>query len=247
MRVLKLVVAYDGADFDGWQRQPDRRTVQGVMEAHLGEVLEESVQLTAAGRTDAGCHARGQVVSFATGSRLPAQALPPVLNRRLPPDVRVRAAGEAAPGFDARHSALARRYAYRLLDTEDLLLSRIAWYPRRPCDPTALSRATRALEGHHDFATFQAAGGTPTVSLCQVLRATWRRWEGGIQLDIIADHFLYRMVRGIVGTALALQRERDPGRAMRACLAARDRARTGPTAPAHGLCLEEVFYPEVAA
>jgi tRNA pseudouridine38-40 synthase len=246
VRILKLIVAYDGAGFAGWQRQPGRRTVQGVMEAHLSEVLEETIRLSAAGRTDAGCHARGQVASCVTAARLPARALAPVLNRRLPDDVRLREASDARPGFDARRSAVARRYAYRLLRADDLLWSRFAWHPRRPFDPERLARATHPLEGEHDFATFQAVGSTPTVSRCHVLRASWRPWEGGVQLDIVADHFLYHMVRGIVGTALAVATERDPGAAMRACLASRDRASTGPTAPARGLCLEEVFYAEEA-
>jgi tRNA pseudouridine38-40 synthase len=237
------VVAYDGAGFHGWQRQPGRRTVQGVLEEHLSAVMQEPVTLRGAGRTDAGCHARGQVASFTTRSRLPATALAPVLNRRLPADVRVRGADEAPAGFDARRSAIARRYAYRLLRDDDLLLARIAWHPRRPFDPDRLARATAPLEGEHDCAAFQSSGSTPVASVCHVLRAAWRPWEGGVQLDIVADHFLYHMVRSIVGTALVLQAERDPGAAMGACLASRDRGRAGPTAPAHGLCLEQVFYP----
>ena len=243
MRGLKLVVAYDGAGFDGWQRQPGRRTVQGVMEAHLGAVLNESVKLTGAGRTDAGCHARGQVASLTTASRLPVAALAPLLNRGLPADVRVRGVTETEPGFDARRSAIARRYAYRLLWADDLLLSRIAWHPRRPFDAEGLARATAPLEGQHDFAAFQSAGSTPAASVCNVARASWRPSEGGVQLDIIADHFLYHMVRSIVGTALLFQSAPDPGARMRECLASRDRGRAGPTSPAHGLCLEEVFYP----
>jgi tRNA pseudouridine38-40 synthase len=240
------MVAYDGAAFDGWQRQPGRRTVQGVMEAHLSAVMDEPVKLTGAGRTDAGCHARGQVASFTSGGRLPAAALAPVLNRRLPADLRVRAAAEAPAGFDARRSAVARRYAYRLLREDDVLLARFAWHPRRPVDADGLARATVVLVGEHDCATFQGAGSTPTVSVCRIQRASWRPWDGGVLLDIIADHFLYHMVRSIVGTALALQGEPDPARAMRECLASRDRSRAGPTAPAHGLCLEQVFYPEGA-
>ena len=243
MRGLKLVVAYDGAGFEGWQRQPGRRTVQGVMEAHLSEVLKEPVTVTGAGRTDAGCHARGQVASLTTASPLPVRALAPLLNRRLPADVRVREATETEPGFDARRSAIARRYAYRLLWEDDLLLSRIAWHPRHPFDADGLARATAPLEGRHDFAAFQSTGSTPVASVCHVTRASWRPSEGGVQLDIVADHFLYHMVRSIVGTALVFQSAADPGARMRECLASRDRGRAGPTSPAHGLCLEEVFYP----
>jgi len=109
VRTFKMVVAYDGAAFDGWQRQPGRRTVQGILEAHLSAVLDEPVKITGAGRTDAGCHARGQVASFTTGGRLPSGALLPVLNRRLPHDLRVRAVAEAPEGSTrgARRSRVA--------------------------------------------------------------------------------------------------------------------------------------------
>ena len=244
MRGLKLVVAYDGAGFHGWQRQPGHRTVQGVLEAHLGAVLEEAVTVTGAGRTDAGCHARGQVASLTTASRLPVAALAPLLNRRMPADVQVREVTETDPGFNARRSAIARRYAYRLLWEDDLLLSRMAWHPRRRFDAEGLARATAPLEGRHDFAAFQSTGSTPMASVCHVTRASWRPSEGGVQLDIIADHFLYHMVRSIVGTALVFQSAADPVARMRECLASRDRGRAGPTSPAHGLCLEEVFYSE---
>jgi len=109
-------------------------------------------------------------------------------------------------------------------------------------NPDGLARATAPLVGEHDCAAFQSAGSSPTASVCRVQRASWRAWDGGVLLDIIADHFLYHMVRSIVGTALALQGDSDPARAMRDCLSSRDRARAGATAPAHGLCLEQVFY-----
>jgi tRNA pseudouridine38-40 synthase len=248
VRGFKLVLAYDGAGFDGWQRQPGRRTVQGVLEDELSAVLGEAIGVSGAGRTDAGCHARGQVASFTTGSTLPPHALAPVLNQRLPVDLRVRTATEVGEGFDARRSAIGRRYAYRLLREDDLLFARIAWHPRRPLDEQGLVRAVAPLAGERDYAAFQSAGSTPVASRCVVTQARWRTWEGGLQLDISADHFLYHMVRSIVGTALLFQGERDPEAAMRECLASRDRARAGPTAPAHGLCLEEVLYPaEVAS
>jgi tRNA pseudouridine38-40 synthase len=247
-RSFRLVIAYDGTAFHGWQVQPQERTVQGVLEEALRAVLEgRPAAVRAAGRTDAGVHARGQVVSFATGSALPAQALPPLLNRLLPDDLRVRSAEEVAGAFDARRSALARRYAYRLLWREDLLLERFAWRPPGRVVPEALERATRVLEGEHECSAFQGAGGNPTVPVCRVYRARWRRWEAGVRLDVIADHFLYHMVRNLVGTALRAAGERDPAAAMAAVLASRDRTRGGATVPARGLCLEQVFYGGVPA
>ncbi|HYM80094.1 MAG TPA: tRNA pseudouridine(38-40) synthase TruA [Candidatus Limnocylindria bacterium] len=244
MRTFKIVLGYDGTGFHGWQVQPGRRTVQGVLEEALAHVLGFDVRLKAAGRTDAGCHARGQVASFAADTPVPIAALRPALNRRLPRDVRVRSAEEAESGFDARRSAIARRYGYRLLDREDVLWGRMAWHPGRTPDAARLVQATRPLEGDHDCAAFQAAGSTPTRTHCRVHRATWRRWEGGVMLDVIANHFLYHMVRNLVGTALALAERTNPSEAMRAVLATRDRSRAGPTAPPQGLCLEEVFYSE---
>jgi len=243
-RVLKLVVAYDGTDFHGWQIQPGQRTVQGVLEAALSEVLGEAVDVAGAGRTDAGVHARGQCASFTTSSRLPLRAFPPALRRRLPPDARVVHAEEREAGFHARHSARARRYAYRLLDREDLLSERIAWAPARRPSPERLERATRELEGEWDCASFASTGGTAKTTVCRIQRARWRRWERGWCFDVIADHFLYHMVRSIVGTALSAAETPNPAGRMREILAARDRARAGVTAPAHGLCLEQVFYPE---
>src|SRR5258705_8599449 len=149
MRTLKLLVAYDGTAFHGWQTQPGQRTVQGVIEEALENVLDgERPRITGAGRTDAGVHARGQVASLRCDSPLPARAFAPLLNRRLPPDVRIRRAAEAAPDFHARHSARARAYAYRVLATDDVLLERYAWRPRRRTLAwERLDAATRVLEG----------------------------------------------------------------------------------------------------
>jgi len=243
---FRLVVAYDGTAFHGWQRQPGCRTAQGVLEEALSEVLERPIEIQGAGRTDAGVHARGQVASFEAETRLPARALAPTLARRLPADLQVRAAVAAPPGFHARHSACARRYRYRLLDQDDLLWSRYAWRPPHPAIPDGLERAARVLEGDHDCSAFRATGSTPGSPRCRIYRSGWARWEGGLAFDIVADHFLYHMVRAIVGTALAAARARDPGAAMAAVLAGRARDRAGVTVPAHGLCLEQVFYADEA-
>lgn len=242
MRTVRLEVAYDGTEFHGWQKQPGLRTVQGVLEEALAGALGEPVRTVGAGRTDAGAHARAQVASFVTGSALPTRAIVPVLKRRLPADVEVRAARECEDGFDARRSAVARRYAYRVLDGSDVLLRRHAWRPRARLDAEALALAVRPIEGTHDCAAFQASGCTAGRSECVVHHVGWRRWEGGLLLDIVADHFLYHMVRNILGTALKAMAATDPAGAMSRILAGRDRRRAGPTAPPQGLCLEQVFY-----
>jgi tRNA pseudouridine38-40 synthase len=242
LRIVRLVVSYDGTDFHGWQAQPGQRTVQGVLEDALSRALEESVEVAGAGRTDAGVHARGQSVSFASASKLPRQAWVPVVNRELPEDVRVVSAEDRDPDFHARHDATGRRYSYRLLDRDDVLLRRFAWFPQRRIHSESLERATRELEGLHDCKSFESAGSPSRHTECRVDRARWSRWEHGLRLDIVANHFLYHMVRTVVGTALAAAEERDAPGSMRSVIAARDRSRAGATAPAQGLCLEEVFY-----
>ena len=245
---IRLRVAYDGTAFHGWQRQPDRRTVQGELEAALARVLgEDGMKVSGAGRTDAGVHARGQVVSFTHGSSLPARAFPPLVNRELPRDVRVVDADERPEGFHARHSARARCYAYRLLAAPDLLLERYAWAPGRLPPLAALQASAEPLAGTHDCSAFEAQGSSPADPVCHVHHARWSALEGGALFDVMADHFLYHMVRNLVGTSLTAAAQPDPAAHMREVLASRDRARAGMTAPPEGLSLERVVYEEEAA
>jgi len=243
-----LRVAYDGTEFHGWQRQPGCRTVQGLLEAALADLLGvEEVTLHGAGRTDAGVHARGQVASFRAETPIPGRALKHALGPRLPRDVRVLASAAAADDFDARRSALARRYSYRLLRAEDPLEERFALRPQRWPQFAALEAATCVLEGRRDFSSFRSTGSSESNPVCDVTRARWATWEGGLRFEIVADHFLYHMVRSIVGTALEVCTAADPAGRMLAVIEARERSVAGPTAPAHGLCLEEVTYPEVTS
>lgn len=248
MRTFRVTVSYDGTGFHGWQVQPEQRTVQGVLEDALRVVLgEQDLRIHGAGRTDAGVHARGQVASFASATRLPERAVAAQAQRRLPPDVRIHDLREAPDGFHARHSARARRYAYRLLHHDDVLWARFAWRPPLRWNPWGLDRATRVLEGTHDFRAFQSAGSSEAHPVCRLYRARWTAWEAGLRLDIVADHFLYHMVRNVVGTALRVSTAPDPAAAMREVLASGSRARAGMNAPACGLCLEQAFYEEAGA
>ena len=244
-RTFRLVVAYDGTGFHGWQRQPGQRTAQGELEAALGRVLEDStVTVAGAGRTDAGVHARGQVASFTHVTSLPARAFPPLLCRELPRDLRVVAADEQPDGFHARHSARARRYAYRLLAAPDLLAERYAWAPGRMPVLAALQASVLPLVGEHDCSAFQAVGSSPADSTCRIVHARWEPSPDGARFDVMADHFLYHMVRNLVGTSLDAAASGDPGAHMREVLESRDRSRGGVTAPPEGLSLESVAYEE---
>lgn len=242
-RAFRLTVAYDGTAFHGWQKQPGQRTVQGELERAVAHALGvEAVTVNGAGRTDAGVHARGQVASFTSASPLPAKAVAALAARALPEDVRIVTASEAGEGFHARHSARARRYAYRLLERDDVLLGRFAWWPMRPFDGEALNRAVEPLVGRHDCRAFEAAGSSPANPECAISLARWERCDGGWRFDVMADHFLYHMVRNLVGTALRAASQPDPGAHVAGVLASCDRARAGATAPARGLCLEAVEY-----
>jgi len=243
VRTFRLTVAYDGTGFHGWQRQPGVRTVQGELEVALaGVVGSVAVAVSGAGRTDAGVHARGQVASFTHDTRLPARALPPLLNRALPRDLRITDAAEAPEGFHARHSARARRYRYRLLAAPDLLAERYAWAPGRLPALEALAASAAPLEGTHDCSAFRAVGSSPAEPVCRLYEARWSACEGGVGFDIVADHFLYHMVRNVVGTSLAAAGRPDPAGHMREVLASRERSRGGITAPPEGLSLERVYY-----
>lgn len=243
MRTLSLTVAYDGTRFHGWQVQPGIRTVQGILEEALKDVMNDGeIRLAGAGRTDAGVHARGQVASFTTSSTLPARAIAPLASRRLPDDVRVTHARDMDPVFHARHSATARRYAYRLSRRPDLLLDRIAWAAPHGFDVARLDDATRGLEVEADFSAFQTRGSSVVPTRCRVSRARWSARRGGAVLDIVADHFLYHMVRNIAGSALEVARAPDPRGAMLGILDSGRRPHGSATAPARGLCLERVYY-----
>ena len=241
MRV-RFDLAYEGTGFAGWARQPAQRTVQGVLEDALGQVLRlpEPPALTVAGRTDAGVHARGQV---AHGD---LEAVPSIrwLNAVLPEDVRVRAACEAAPGFDARFSALSRRYSYRVTDGPiDPLRRRdtLAW--GHALDLAAMNAAAQLLTGEHDFAAYcKRREGATTIR--RLIALTWTRaTDGVLQARVEADAFCHSMVRALVGALLTVGEGRRPVPWPGEVLAAGVRDSAVPVVPAHGLCLEEVRYP----
>jgi tRNA pseudouridine38-40 synthase len=258
---LRLDLGYDGTDFHGWATQPRLRTVQGSLEDALAQVLRlDAVPVTCAGRTDTGVHARGQVVhvdveaetlaaSAGRSTAPPESALLRRLNGVLDPDVRVRSARRVPDGFDARFSALWRRYAYRVADAPELvdpLLRRtvLAW--PRPLDLDAMNQAAAGLLGERDFAAFcRRREGASTVRALRDL--TWERDDTGVAVATVrADAFCHHMVRALVGCLVAVgEGRRPPGWA--ADVLRRGVRDAGVTVvPAHGLTLEEVGYPEDA-
>ncbi len=247
-RTVQLVLHYDGSGFSGWQRQPDQRTVQGVMEAALERLCGAPVGVLGAGRTDAGVHARGQAAGVRVPERWQPSELRRALNAVLPPDVWVAAAHEMRADFHARYSAIARQYGYYVGTDEEAdspFRRRVEFAVRRPLDRGALDAASRLLLGDHCFRAFAVQGTAPPDDnhRCDVRAARWRDRAGGVVFDIEANRFLHHMVRFLVGTMLEVASGRRPIGDVAALLRADDNRHVSAPAPAHALFLEAVVYP----
>jgi tRNA pseudouridine38-40 synthase len=248
MRTLKLTLAYDGSAYCGWQVQAAGRSVQGTLEQAWHRVTGETTRVIASGRTDAGVHAKGQVVSLTTESALPAITLTRAINASLPPDIRVHQTQEMPAGFHALRDARSKRYRYRIQDggVPDVFQLRYAWYLPQQLDVQRLSEAASYLVGRLDFRAFQTSGSPRKTSVRHVKELSVRRSAGElaqlVEFEIEADGFLYNMVRNIVGTLVEVGRDKRPVAWVRAVLESGRREQGGPTAPAHGLCLLSVAY-----
>ena len=247
VRNVRLLLEYDGAGFAGWQLQRGHRTVEGELRRAIHEVTGERPPVHAAGRTDAGAHAEGQVVSFHYAGRLSPQRLLAALNARLPADVAVLAAEEAPAGFHARYSARWRRYRYRYLDrpARQALDRDRCWYVRGPLDVEAMAAAAVALVGRHDWTTFCSASEPAGDRERTMREAGVRRTGRFVELELVGEGFLRGLVRGIAGGLAEVGRGRRPPGWLAEALAARDRRLAPRTAPAAGLTLVEVLYDPV--
>lgn len=248
MRSLKLTLAYDGTAYAGWQVQTGQTTVQEVLETALARITGRATRVTASGRTDAGVHALGQVVSFQTDSRLDAAILRRAINACLPRDVVVLEACDAPPGFDANRQALRKRYRYVIHDgpLRNVFQQHYSWHYGFRVDAEAMHRAAQVLGGTHDFASFQTQG-SPRVSTVRTVFHLEACRSGHdpemVTVEVEADGFLYNMVRAIVGTLVEVGRGARDEAWVGRVLAAADRRLAGRTAPPQGLFLLRVEYP----
>ena len=240
---VRLAIAYDGTRFRGWAKNAGQRTVEGVLSASLGRVLGEKPKLSVAGRTDAGVHARGQVASFRANDDVDLVRLQRSINRLLAPEVVVFESSRASEGFDARFSATAREYRYRIDEGPWPLPFDAAFVWHRPGELSVvrMREASRSLIGEHDFASFcrrpQSGGTTRRLERLSVSRRGDR-----VEVAARANAFLHQMVRALVGTLVRVgDGKLDPAEVVE-ILRARDRSRTPNMAPAHGLTLERVVY-----
>lgn len=261
MRNIRLVVAYDGTEFGGWQAQPGAPTIQGTLERALEKVVGEHARLLGSGRTDAGVHALNQVASFKTRCSIPCANLLKAVNNLLPPAVRVKRADEVGESFHARYDARAKTYRYRILlaPVAPPFIARYVFHYPYAIDRARMALAAKAFEGEHDFTSFAGAGGRAKkieggrasagasqrgemVRRIFSSRLLWCPRTSILIYEIQGSGFLHHMVRNIVGTLLEVGRGKLAPPDIRRILEARDRARAGPTAPASGLCLVEVTY-----
>jgi tRNA pseudouridine38-40 synthase len=247
-RRFKLTLHYDGSGFHGWQVQPEVRTVQGELDAALSRLADRGVTTIAAGRTDTGVHATGQVVSFEMAPAWTSETVRKSLNAILPADIWVAAAAEVPPSFHARYSALARGYVYRIgtgASARSPFRRRWCWPVSTPLDRAVLHQGATAIIGAHSFRGYAKSGQPERGYTCTVHRARWvERGGDGLDLWVVADRFLHHMVRYLVGTMVDAAQGRRPAGDVAAILeeASPGVLDTSPPAPASGLFLARVYY-----
>ena len=244
MATFKVILEYDGTAYAGWQRQPDQPTIQEAVETAVRSVTHADVPVIAAGRTDAGVHALGQVVSFRTDKALaPAEWLR-ALNATLPPDISARSVELIPDTFHARYSATGKRYEYRILNRPDrpALERTRAWHLYGKLDMDAMRTAAACLVGKYDFSSFQGHPTDVENPICDLRRLEIVRDQELVRIELEGDRFLKQMVRAIVGTLVEVGQGKRKPDDIKTILEAKDRRAAGYTAPAHGLYLVAVAY-----
>jgi tRNA pseudouridine38-40 synthase len=252
MRNLKMILSYDGAEFSGWQVQPDAATVQGTLASAIGRITGEKVLPQGSGRTDRGVHALAQVMTFVTESSVPAENFLRALNDILPASVRVLEVTEAPADFHARHSARAKTYRYRIYRESICppFLARYVWHYPYALDEEAMGRAASLVVGEHDFTSFAAVDPVrgredePASKVRKIFSSSWQRAGEELVYVVRGSGFLHHLVRNLVGTFILVGKGTLPAEDITRILEARKRSAAGATAPASGLYLVNVEYAE---
>ena len=246
MRRIKLIVAYDGTNYCGWQVQPNGLSVQEVLNRALSDLFGVPVTTIGASRTDAGVHALGNVAVFDTEARMPAERVAFALNTRLPEDIRIQGSEEVPPEFHPRFTQTIKTYEYRILNRTFAdpcrRLNSTFWYGK--LDTDAMQKAAAYLEGTHDFKSLATANPAVTDTVRTIYKTRVWKEEDMIHFQITGNGFLYNMVRIIVGTLMEIGKGTWPPEQMQTILEAKDRSQAGPTARPEGLTLLKIEYPE---
>ena len=244
MRKIFLILEYDGTAYAGWQLQPNGLAVQEVVEKALAGILGHAVRIHASGRTDAGVHARGMTAHFQTEANLPLKAFREGVNSLLPQDIAVREVREVPADFHARFSAQGKWYRYTIYQNQvrSPLAARFAWYLRGSLDLDLMRTAAESLVGEHDFSAFRSSGCVAKTTVRDLFSIDISPDKDFIHIDVRGSGFLKNMVRMIVGTLVDVGKGRRPVEDVAMLVAGTDEMVCGQTAPAHGLCLQEVWY-----
>ena len=245
MRNIKLLIEYDGANYQGWQVQPKGPTIQGVIEEKLALLTGETIHLIGSGRTDAGVHALGQIAHFKTKSKMDIRSIQRALNSLLPHDIVIQRAEEVEEDFHDRKHSQSKVYEYQILNRNlrSVFHRGHAWHLPQELDLKEMKKATQKLLGEHDFSSFRSVGSPTRTAVRRVTRAEWRKSRDGLlRFEIEANGFLKQMVRAIIGTLVEVGKGKISSEEFQRILDSKDRKRAGPTAPAHGLFLKEVKY-----
>ena len=243
---IALLIQYDGSAYHGWQIQVDPETIQGHIERTLCKVLGQEIGLIGSGRTDSGVHALGQVAHFEVETcSIPVENLWKALNRHLPDDIRLIASSKVSDGFHSRFAAVRRQYLYQITTAPNVLDRNTQWYVRHPLDISKLHSLAQLILGEHDFSSFCYAGTETENMVCNLALASWEVSQSGVlKFTIAGDRFLHHMVRMLVGSMIEVARGKWDIEHFSALLNKPNRQSHTVTAPANGLALQQVSYPE---
>jgi tRNA pseudouridine38-40 synthase len=244
VRNIKLTISYDGLNYSGWQNQPGKNTIQGLLQQALGELTGTFIKINGASRTDAGVSALGQTANFLIDSPIPAENFVKAINHRLPRDIVVTEAVEVNKTFDASGSAKSKLYRYTIFTGKkrNVLKTRNCWHRPAPLDINAMDAAEKMLLGTKDFKSFASAADKRQSSIRTIIKCEVEKQDKWVYIDIEADRFLYNMVRNIVGTLVEIGRGKWQPQKMQEIIEACDRTAAGPIAPPQGLCLMWIKY-----
>ena len=244
MRNIKLTIEYDGKDFNGWQKQPNKLNIQGEIEKAIERITGEEVELNASGRTDAGVHALGQVANFKTNSNIPIEKIPIALNTNLKKSIRILKAEEVDERFHSRLSCKEKTYRYVINNSEygTAIYRNMEYCVPQKLDVEAMQKAAKYFEGEHDFKAFKASGTSSKSSVRTIFKAEVTKHEDRIYIELTGNGFLYNMVRIISGTLLEVGMGRIKPEEVSEIIESKDRLKAGKTLPPQGLFLVEVKY-----
>ena len=243
MKNLKVIIQYNGANYCGWQKQPDSLGIQGTIEKAIYEITKEEVKLIGSGRTDAGVHALGQVANFKLESSIPAQKIPSALNAKLPKNISIIDCTEVDDEFHSRYSAKGKRYRYLIYNNiyRNPIYKDTSYHVRYDLDFEKMCKEAKHLIGEHDFKGFMSSGSSVNDTVRTIYNITLEKQEDLIVLEVEGNGFLYNMVRIIVGTLVDIGRGRI-NESLKDIINSKNRGKCGHTAPAHGLFLKKVDY-----